>query len=141
MSLIVDASVAVKWFVAEDLRAEARELIRSTEEFEAPDFILAEVSNVLWRKILKGEIENAQAREISQQLPDLFSHLYPTELLHGRALEIAICLRHPVYDCLYLACVEEAGEGRVVTADRRFHAATEGTTHAGRVVHLTELAA
>lgn len=139
MNFVVDASVAIKWFVEEDLRADARELARRSEELVAPDFILAEISNVLWKKTLRKEITRLQARSVFARSFDPFSRLYPMDLLHGRALEIALELRHPVYDCLYLACTEEVEDGRVVTVDRRFCAAVASTGFADRVIHLSDL--
>ena len=51
------------------------------------------------------------------------------------ALAIALYLRHPIYDCLYLACAERAGT-RLVTADWKFLAALAGTSLASLAVHM-----
>lgn len=139
MNFVVDASVAIKWFVEEELRAEARDLTRRSEDLFAPDFILAEISNVLWKKTLRKEITERQARSVFAHSFDPFSRLYPLDLLHGRALEIALELRHPVYDCLYLACAEEVEDGRVVTVDGRFRAAVASTVFEDYVIHLSDL--
>jgi predicted nucleic acid-binding protein len=48
------------------------------------------------------------------------------DALERRALELAIALDHPVYDCLYLALAERMGVG-MVSADRRFLRAMAGT--------------
>jgi predicted nucleic acid-binding protein len=50
-------------------------------------------------------------------LPKLFTELWPAVWLAGRAFEIAAELRHPVYDCLYVALAEREG-ATLVTADR-----------------------
>lgn len=139
MNFVVDASVAVKWFVEEELRAEARELVRRDEDLYAPALILVEVSNALWKKVLRNEISDEQARRIGSWPHDLFSRLYPIDLLNRRALEIALDLQHPVYDCLYLACAEEVEDGYVVTADRRLRTAVESTAYEGLVVHLLDI--
>jgi predicted nucleic acid-binding protein len=44
--------------------------------------------------------------------------LWPTVWLAKRAFEIASELRHPVYDCFYLALAERE-DAALVTADRR----------------------
>ena len=49
MTLVVDASVAVKWFVEEDGRQQALQIL-DLDEREAPDLIIAEVANVIWKK-------------------------------------------------------------------------------------------
>src|ERR1019366_6257945 len=47
-----------------------------------------------------------------------FDELMPTSVLKDRALAIAIELRHPAYDCFYLA-VAERNTSPLVTADDR----------------------
>ena len=47
-----------------------------------------------------------------------FDELVPSEALHTRALELAIDLRHPIYDCFYLALAEREAAA-LVTADTR----------------------
>jgi predicted nucleic acid-binding protein len=46
--------------------------------------------------------------------------------LAGRALEIAAELRHPAYDCFYLALAEERS-AKLITADRRLISGLAGT--------------
>jgi predicted nucleic acid-binding protein len=46
--------------------------------------------------------------------------------LAGRALEIAAELRHPAYDCFYLALAQER-RAQLVTADRRLISRLAGT--------------
>ena len=48
-----------------------------------------------------------------------FEQLLPTARLIERALELALFLDHPIYDCLYLACAESLDKV-LVTADERF---------------------
>ena len=55
-----------------------------------------------------------------------------------RALELALALGHPSYDCLYLAAAE-AVEGVVVTDDRRFHDVVLGSALADRIALLGAL--
>lgn len=118
MRLVVDASVAVKWFVNEELHAEALRLLVVSEPLRAPDFILAEAANVFWRKRLADDIEEALALRALDELRSNLPILYPLADLAGRALKIALHLRHPIYDCLYLACAE-AAQGVLVSADQR----------------------
>ena len=47
-----------------------------------------------------------------------FEELVPTSVLKDRALAIAIELRHPAYDCFYLALAERRTSS-LVTADDR----------------------
>lgn len=140
MSLIVDASVAIKWFVKENLHDEALELLQHYDRLQAPELIVAEVTNVVWKKCLRKEITKSQARTIVSAIPNSIPVLYPILLDHERALEIAIFLEHPAYDCLYLACAERLG-GFVVTADRTFLGKVKESSFADLVAFLPDAAA
>ncbi len=60
MKLIVDASIAVKWLFAEPHSPEARQLLAPRIDLHAPDFILTEVANVIWKKARRKEIPAAR---------------------------------------------------------------------------------
>jgi len=126
MKLVVDASVAVKWFVEENLREEARLLVKQGHELVSPDFILIETANIAWKKALRGEIGKDQARTIVAAVPQYVPTLYPSSELMDWALELAFALNHPVYDCLYLSCADIA-DGVLITADEKLCNAVQGT--------------
>ena len=119
MKLTVDASVVVKWFVRELLFEEARLLLAHPVDLYAPDILLAEFANTIWKKVRRGEIPDAQP--YMDELPRL-SEIVTLRSVHeliASAGWMAREIDHPVYDCLYLACAE-ATESLLVTADRRF---------------------
>ena len=140
MILIVDASVAIKWFVKENLHDEALELLQHHDRLQAPELIVAELTNVVWKKRLRREITEGQAQTIGSGIPNYISVLYPIVLDHERALELAVFLEHPVYDCLYLACAERVG-GRVVTADRALLRKVKESSFADLVAFLPDAVA
>ncbi len=140
MTLVIDASVAVKWFVEEDLADEAASLLRWPTQLHAPDLIVAEATNAVWKKLVRGAITREQAEAFALSIPHSPLQLTPSLLLHQRALDIAIELRHPAYDCLYLACAERVG-GTVVTADRTLLRKVEGTFFSDLVAFLPDWAA
>jgi predicted nucleic acid-binding protein len=119
VTAIVDASVVVKWLVEEIDSQAAQRPLDSDETLVAPDFVLVETANVLWKKTLRRELEAEQAVAGARALPTYFEQLMPSAPLLPRALAIAIEVGHPVYDCLYLACAELL-EATLVTADDRF---------------------
>ena len=120
MSLaVVDASVALKWFFPEEGSAEARNL--ASQDLHAPDLLLVESANVLWRKVRVGDVTPSFARQACRALSGSPVTLHPTtpELtLH--ALELAVQLDHSIYDCLYLALALDLGAEALITADDRF---------------------
>ncbi|HME24064.1 MAG TPA: type II toxin-antitoxin system VapC family toxin [Acetobacteraceae bacterium] len=140
MTLVVDASVACKWFIAESDSDAAEALLTGGQMLLAPDLIVPEVCNVAWLKLRRGEIVAEQATEMVRGLPDLLDELVPSLQLARRALEIVSSLAHPAYDCFYLALAEQRGT-RVVTDDRRLLARLAATPWNRLVVRLAEAAA
>jgi hypothetical protein len=56
-SLVIDASVAIKWFLPEEHSISAIRLLEAGHELLAPDLIFAECGNVLWNKWLRQELQ------------------------------------------------------------------------------------
>lgn len=136
MTLVVDASVAAKWFVEEEEgSAEAARLLRRGEGLVAPDLVVPEVCNVAWRKLRAGEMTTGQARAAVEGVAQLFDDLVPAARLAPRSFAIARELDHPVYDCFYLA-LAETQDARFVTADRRLIARFAETPWARRLASL-----
>jgi predicted nucleic acid-binding protein len=118
MILVIDASVAVKWFVEEDHSSEAWTLLEAKHHIVAPDLLVAEVANVAWKKTIRGEINPVQARTILRNiaLPAFISEFIEVVVLGERALSMAMQWKHPIYDCFYAACAE-ALAAPLVSAD------------------------
>jgi predicted nucleic acid-binding protein len=134
MTLVVDASVALKWFVAEDGSDVAVALLDG-EALIAPDLVLAEVCNAAWKSLRRGEIDHAQFDEVATDLTQVFQRLVTLDRLVRPAAALARDLDHPIYDCFYLA-LAEAEDAPLVTADRRLVAALGTTPLAARVRSL-----
>ena len=119
MTFTVDASIVVKWYIAEEHSEDARLLLGHRLQRYAPDILLVEFSNAVWKKARRREIADAQL--YLGEIPALREaiDLRPSVDLVERAARLAVDLDHPVYDCLYLACAE-ATESALVTADRKF---------------------
>jgi predicted nucleic acid-binding protein len=134
VSIVVDASVAVKWVLSETGSEAADALL--DQDLMAPVLWLAETANVLWRKARIGEItaEQASAR-LSELLTAPVASL-PIEPHLEPALKLALEIGHPVYDCIYLALALHH-RTHVVTADRRFASAANTPARAGSVRLLT----
>lgn len=132
MALIVDASVAIKWFVDEPGSGVARQLWRDQPDLLAPDLMVLEVCNAAWRKVRLGQASRAQAEQIAERLRQGIVDLRPTAPLAPRATEIALTVDHPVYDCFYLALAEREG-AELVTADQRLNERLRRTAWASLV--------
>ena len=118
MIVVVDASVAIKWFLLEPDRAAARRLLEPGQRLLAPELIVAEVANAMWKRVIASEADPRQVVATVASLSRFFGRLFTLAPLAARAIEIAAELRHPVYDCFYLA-LAESEDAVMVTADRR----------------------
>lgn len=118
MTLIVDASVALKWVMSEDGTDRARSLLLS-EALAAPDLMWIECANVLWVKARRGQIGAEDARAACAAIEATPVQRLAVAALSARALEIAFALDHPAHDCLYLAAALEE-RAVLVTADAAF---------------------
>jgi predicted nucleic acid-binding protein len=136
MTIVVDASVALKWYLREDDSEAALALLASGERLVAPNLIVAELCNGAWRLIRRGELRPEQLAIIAKAAPDAFTALHGSASLAARAAAIALELDHPVYDGVYLA-LSEAQDAPLVTADRRLLAKAAGTPFAERTMHLS----
>jgi len=113
---IIDASIIVKWFVDEERRDKARDLLREGIFRFVPDIVFSEVANARRKKIVMGEISAEQARSVLHDLPVYLPNVVATELIIYDAFELAVEMEHPVTDCLYLACAQHLG-GQVISDD------------------------
>jgi predicted nucleic acid-binding protein len=118
MTWVVDASVAVKWFVEEQRSGAARAVLASGQPVIAPDLIVPEVCNTAWKKARLGDISPEQAEAIVQALPLSFDRLVAAAPLSSRALQLALRFGHPAYDCFYLALAQDAA-APLITDDRQ----------------------
>lgn len=127
---VVDASVAVKWFIAgEPGHDAARELLEHDPVLLAPDLLLVEAANVAWRKVRLGELSEGQATSMVAALGSGDISLVASSGLVLKALSLTTELEHPVYDCLYLALALDR-QTTLVTADERFHRRLADSAHA-----------
>lgn len=127
MRLVVDASVAVKWFVPETNKSEALKLLDGTRELHAPDLIIPELGNIIWRKHRQRHFSSAVARQIVADFQTftikVHSHTRP-----ARAAYVGAELSgQTVYDWTYLALALSLS-CQFVTADEKFYKALEKTS-------------
>ena len=117
-ALVIDASIAVKWVIEEDGTPEALAL-RQKAKLIAPELLVAECANILWKKVQRRELLKEEALLAARLLQGAEIELTPTRSLLEVATRMAIELDHPAYDCLYLALAVER-QSRFVTADEPF---------------------
>lgn len=120
--VVIDASVAVKWFITEPFSTEARKVLDSYSggllRFFAPDLIHAELGNTIWKKHLFQGLAKDDAYQILDEFSKLPITFLPSSTLVDDAFRLAVAHRRSVYDAMYLALsVRESCP--LVTADER----------------------
>jgi predicted nucleic acid-binding protein len=131
--IVVDASVAVKWFVPEPGSAEAEALIAADLARAAPEQIAVEVGQALFRHHRAGRITLDHVRSSVRKLHKTVN-TSPTWLVDD-AVEISAACGCSLYDALYVAAAER-WDCHLVTADAKLRNKLAGSAWAGRVLLL-----
>ena len=117
-TLVIDASIAVKWVVEENGTEETL-VLRQKAKLIAPELLVAECANILWKKVQRNELSTEEAFLAARLLQGAEIELLPTRSLLEVATKISIEIGHPAYDCVYLALAVQ-NKCQFVTADERF---------------------
>lgn len=116
---VVDASVALKWFIEEPDSSEAIALrdghtLRQSI-LVAPDLLIYEVANALLHNARFSESETARSIQALYNLQ--IELVAPTEELTLAAIRLATRHKLTFYDALYVAVAQQVGT-ELITADR-----------------------
>jgi predicted nucleic acid-binding protein len=121
VTLVVDASVGLKWVLKEADSHLAEALLRHETDLRMPDFWLHEATNVLWLQVRRHRLAPEEAREALTLLRHLIEPTPTSALdLHEAALDIGIAANHSTYDTMYLAFTIAIGARGLVVADAPF---------------------
>lgn len=136
MPIILDASVAIKLVVAEPGSAQARAVILDEDERVAPDWMMTEVASALANKVRHEGLSIPRAEAALDAIPHFVDQTVNTQKLLPQTVKLSAEIGHALYDCLYLVVATQVG-GRVITADKNFHAKASRSGYGGSVELLT----
>jgi predicted nucleic acid-binding protein len=124
-TLVVDASVAAKWFLppaGETFTEEALELLKSYAsgrvQFLVPDLFWAEIANIFWKATRQGRWSRSVGENAVRAVRERKIPTVPTMTLLDDAFSIATTFDRTIYDSLYVA-LAIASKTYLVTADER----------------------
>ncbi len=137
--LVVDSSIVFKWFVAEDDSDIAHSILEAWQQknlkCHAPEWMLAEVGNILWKRQRRAEITAQFASDCLNDVNALPLEWAGSRCLLPAALILAMTHGRTVYDSIYLALAIRLG-CPFVTADDRL--ANAVAPHIPNVVKLSD---
>lgn len=120
--LVVDSSVAVKWFITETHTAEALRILTDYRNGRltllAPDLIYAEFGNIIWKKQVFQGLHATMSEAVIHQFSQLQIRATLSQLLLMDAYNIASTHKRTVYDSLYIA-LSQREQCPFVTADEK----------------------
>lgn len=138
MKLVVDASVAVKWYLPEVHSLRAGRLLDPRFSLVAPDLIRLEVGNVLEQRVRRHELTFEEAAIRFESFETGGAKILPSIDLVQMAFEMAMELSCTIYDCLYLALAVDE-ECMLLTADRKFYTAVAKSELAPYILWIEDL--
>lgn len=122
---VLDASVAVKWFLPardEPYSQQALALYegyhRQELDFVVPDIFWAEIGSIFWKAIRQGRLEKVPAEEAIADLMKCELSSFASAALLAKAFEIATTFERSIYDSLYVSLAIQSNF-QLITADER----------------------
>lgn len=124
LACVLDASAAVRLTLSDAAASGLAESIRTASLVLAPELMLTEVANTLWKLQRADQLAGLNPQQLLLDARELVDRVEPDRHLQAEALALACHLNHPVYDCLYLALARREA-ATLVSADRRLNALAE----------------
>ena len=117
-AFVVDASVAVKWFVTEEGSDRAEALAASGRRLISPGLLMLEVASAFNKKARSGQMTVEGATDRLAALPRYLNEIVDHRGFLPSAFRLALDLDHHLYDCVYLELARRR-DAAMVTDDRR----------------------
>jgi len=123
---VIDACVAIKWFLPEKNYTAAGEILSEHNRLIAPDLFQIELDSIITKKVRQRLIEKDDAYRMFDEIRNIPIQIIPYSLIGQLAFDLSAALPITQYDACYLAVAIEFNQ-KVVTADMRFVSGMKGT--------------
>lgn len=116
--VVVDASVALKWFLKEEGTEKALRILDELTTFIAPDLIFREMDSVLTKRVRTGYLSLNEALSLKKKIREIPCKTISYDQIEALAFELASTMPVTLYDACYLAPAIDFGTV-LYTSDRR----------------------
>src|SRR5450631_3406510 len=118
MITVLDASAAVAIAMNLPESARFRQQIETSDLVIAPDLLVSEVSNAVWKYVKAGVVDSEQGERVLERAVGLVDTFESSMNLYREAFAMSVDHLHPVYDALYLVLARR-NNASLATLDRR----------------------
>lgn len=123
---VVDASVAVKWFLTEENQQIAFQTYEDNAVLIAPEFLKLEFDSVLSKWCRSGRLEYSIAKRIRTVFGKMNIYFVDTGELSDAGFELSSSLPVTYYDALYL-CTARLYKCKMITFDKKLSSSLKGS--------------
>lgn len=123
---VIDACVAIKWFLPENNYQKAGKILNSHNQFFAPDLFQIELDSIITKKVRQRLIESEDAYDMYEEIRHIPIQIISYSAIGKLAFDLSVGLPITQYDACYLAVAIEY-DTQVISADMRFVRALKGT--------------
>ncbi len=115
---VLDASVLAALYVDDPATEQSEAALKRMERYEmhAPDLVVLEVANVLWKRVRREELHAEDAMAAIADLSAAAIQFHPVGGLVAQSLALALSHGFTAYDATYVALATRVG-GIVMTND------------------------
>jgi predicted nucleic acid-binding protein len=140
---VIDASIAIKWYLPEVYSTEARLLVEGKQftkysRMHVPDLFFPECGNILWKRQRRGEMSAEKVAAVIEALLALPFVVHSHSPLIQAAMAIATNTESSVYDSLYVALAIRE-QTQLVTADEKLYKALQRSPLAAHLLWAEDI--
>lgn len=132
---VIDACVAIKWFLPEEGYEKAGKIFRSYNKMIAPDLFFIEFDAIVTKKVRQKLVDREDAYKISSEIRNIPFEIIPYSLISDTAFDLSSALSITQYDACYLSVAIEFNQ-KLYTADKRFFNGMQNTPFAHHMDYL-----